>query len=180
MQDGLPMTHVYNLVRLGQAGDAVRFAAGPDECAAIARWSGVNSVEDFSADIRIRKLSPSRFVLDVTLSADVTQSCVLTLEPVPDHIERRFTRELHFAGPLRRESRMAQPEPSILRDPHEDEPPEEIESLQYELAGPVLEEYVLSLEPYPRAKGAEFGLPSSPQDRQESPFAVLKDLKSKS
>jgi hypothetical protein len=42
----------------------------------------------------------------------------------------------------------------------------------------VLEEYVLSLEPYPRAGGAQFGLQAAPDDRPQSPFAALKNLKS--
>ena len=58
-----------------------------------------------------------------------------------------------------------------------EEGPEEIQSLHYDLAVPVLEEYVLSLEPYPRRPGVEFALQTDPEDRPESPFAVLKSLK---
>jgi uncharacterized metal-binding protein YceD (DUF177 family) len=177
MTSGLPLSHVYNLARLGQSGDTVSFSATQEERAAIARWSGVSAIEAFSAKADLRKLSPSRFALDLTLTANVVQSCVLTLEPVPAHIERRFARELHFAGPVRREE--APPlESEAVVTPDEDEPPEEITSLHYDLAGPVLEEYVLALEPYPRAKGAEFGLKPGPDDRPESPFAALKNLKS--
>lgn len=177
MTSGLPLSHVYNLARLGQSGDTVSFAATPEERAAIARWSGVGAVEAFSARADLRKLSPSRFALDFTLTADVVQSCVLTLEPVPAHIERRFAREMHFAGPIRRGEAPPLASEAIVA-PEEDEPPEEITSLHYDLAGPVLEEYILSLEPYPRAKGAEFGLETPPDDRPESPFAALKNLKS--
>ena len=58
-----------------------------------------------------------------------------------------------------------------------EEGPEEIESLHYDLAGPVLEEYVLSLDPYPRRPGVEFAPETGPLDRPESPFSVLKSLK---
>ena len=34
MTSKLPLTQVYNLARLGQAGDALTFAATPEECAA--------------------------------------------------------------------------------------------------------------------------------------------------
>lgn len=180
MDQGLPLTHVYNLARLGQAGDKVRLAAGQEERAAIARWSGVSSVEALSAEIDLKKASPTQFVLDVLLKADVIQACVVTLEPVPAHIERRFRRELHFSGPLRRKAEASEPDTLGLSGLEEEEPPEEIESLHYDLARPVLEEYVLSLEPYPRAKGAEFGLELAPEDRPESPFAALKSLKTES
>ena len=57
--------------------------------------------------------------------------------------------------------------------------PEEIESLHYDLAGPLLEEFVLALDPYPRAPGGGISAPpKAADDRPESPFAVLKGLKS--
>ena len=38
MTEGLPLSHSYNLARLGNAGDTVSFAADADQRAAIARW----------------------------------------------------------------------------------------------------------------------------------------------
>ncbi|HEX3753584.1 MAG TPA: hypothetical protein VHV26_00775 [Rhizomicrobium sp.] len=179
MDQGPPLTHVYNLARLGHAGERVRLVAGPEERAAIARWSGVSSVEGLSADIDLKKVSPSKFTLEIALTADLAQACVVTWEPVPAHIERHFRRELHFGGPVRRKVESVVPQTVALTGLEEEEPPEEIESLQYDLARPVLEEYVLSLEPYPRAEGAEFGLEPATEDRPESPFAALKTLKPK-
>jgi uncharacterized metal-binding protein YceD (DUF177 family) len=178
MTSKLPLTHVYNLARLGQTGDTLTFAATPEECAAIARWSGVAAVGGLSVKADIKKLSSSRFALDILLTADLIQSCVVSLEPVPAHIERRFSRELHFTGPLRRGAKPSDPQAATTAVLEDDEPPEDISDLNYDLAGPVLEEYVLSLDPYPRAKGAEFGLKPAAEARPESPFAALKDLKS--
>ncbi len=59
----------------------------------------------------------------------------------------------------------------------DDEGPEEIDSLTYDLAAPLLEEFVLALDPYPRAPGVEFAAPPEPEEPKESPFAVLKSLK---
>ena len=176
MTEGLPLSHSYNLARLGNAGDQVHFAADADACAAIARWSGVMSVEKLEARVDIRKISPTRFGLTFHLLADVTQSCVVTLEPVPSHLERSFERELHFAGPVRHKAPESQAELVLDTDPEEG--PEEITSLHYDLAVPVLEEYALSLEPYPRRPGVEFAVKTDPEDAPESPFAVLKGLKS--
>jgi hypothetical protein len=177
MTDRLPLTHVYNLARLGQAGDEVHLAATPEERTAIAHWSGVLAVDLFAARVDVRKLSASKFALDIALTADVVQSCVVSLQPVPARIARKFTRELHFAGPARRGPKTTESDTVMVGVIDEDEPPEEIESLHYDLARPVLEEYVLSLDPYPRVKGAEFGLTETPDDRPESPFAALKTLK---
>ena len=174
MTEGLPLSHDYNLARLGNAGDSVTFTADPDQRAAIARWSGVVSVEALQTKVDIRKLSATRFGLAFKLTADVIQSCVVTLEPVKSHLEHSFDRELHFVGASIRHKA---PESEVVLDSDPEEGPEEIQSLHYDLAVPVLEEYTLSLEPYPRAPGVEFGVKIDPEDRPESPFAVLKGLK---
>ena len=176
MTDGLPLTHSYNLARLGNAGDLVAFAADEAERAAIARWSGIVSLETFAARVEIAKLAPNRFGLSFLLTANVTQACVVTLEPVKSRMERRFNRELQFHGSARHRSAVADSPPELVLD-SEEEGPEELESLHYDLAGPVLEEFVLSLEPYPRCQGVEFSAQTPTQDRPESPFAVLKALK---
>jgi uncharacterized metal-binding protein YceD (DUF177 family) len=176
MTDGLPLAHAYNLARLGNAGDVVTFAADETQRAAIARWAGILSLERLDTGIEIKKLGPVRFGLDFTLSAELTQACVVTLDPVPARIEHRFHRELLFTGPARHK-----PDPEsvgdVVLDSLEDEGPEEISSLHYDLATPVLEELVLSLEPYPRRPGVAFAPPSDGLEAPESPFAVLKSLK---
>jgi hypothetical protein len=178
MTDALPLTQPYNLSRLGAAGDTVTFAADAGQRQAIAAWSGVLAVDGFSATVTLRKLAPTRFGLDFTVTADVQQACVVSLEPVPAHLETRFSRELLFTGPARRKpEKPAESGTDLVLDAGEEEGPEEIESLHFDLAGPVLEEYVLALEPYPRRPGVAFSPQSDASDRPESPFAVLKGLK---
>jgi len=177
MSDSLPITHVYNLNRLGNAGDAVHFAADAAQRAAIAQWSGVVGLDAWAVDVTLSKLGPTRFGLDFTVTADVTQACVVTLEPVANHLEHKFHRELHFAGQIRRQLE-ADSGPELVLDAGDEEGPEEIESLHYDLAAPALEEYVLALDPYPRKAGVEFDAPKAGLDAPESPFAVLKGLKS--
>ncbi len=172
----LPLSHGYNLARLGNAGDQVEFCATEAERAAIARWSGIVSLASFEAQVDIAKLAPNRFGLSFRLTADVTQACVVTLEPVKSRMERRFERELQFHGPARHRQPAADSGQELVLD-NEEEGPEEIDSLHYDLAGPVLEEFVLSLEPYPRCPGVEFSPKTRTQDPPESPFAVLKGLK---
>ena len=176
MTEGLPLAHAYNLARLGNAGDTVTFAAEENERAAVARWAGILSLEGLETKVEIRKLGPVRFRLDFTLSAELTQACVVTLDPVPARIEHRFHRELVFTGPARHKP-AAESVGDVVLDSLEDEGPEEVSSLHYDLAVPVLEELVLSLDPYPRCPGVAFSPPSDGLDAPESPFAVLKSLK---
>src|SRR5437868_15371668 len=161
MSDGLPFSRLYNLNRLGQVGDDVSFAATDEDRAALARFVDVLRVDLFAARIVLRKPAANRFQLDFTLDADIVQACVVSLAEVPSHIERHFTRELHFDPSLKRAK--AQPEEDLLQ---EDDKPEEIDTLHYDLAAPLLEEFVLAIDPYPRAPGVAF---EALQEAQDTP-----------
>jgi hypothetical protein len=176
MTQGLPLSHSYNLARLGNAGDEVHFSADESERGAIAKWAGILSVEKLAVRVGIKKLEPNRFGLAFDLAAQVTQSCVVTLEPVPAHIQRSFSRELVFVGASRhRPDPAKQAESEAVLDLEEG--PEEITSLHLDLAVPALEELALSLDPYPRRPGVEFSPKNGDTEPPESPFAVLKTLK---
>lgn len=168
-QAPLPFSELYNLGRLGQAGDTVSFEADADKRAAIARWSEVEAVERFAVTVQLTKTGPASFRAAFAVDADVVQACVVTLAPVPAHVARSFTRELTFVG--------RQPGAEPILPPMEEGAPEAIESLHYDLAAPALEEYSLALDPYPRAPGAEFSSPGGTPDARDNPFAVLKALK---
>jgi hypothetical protein len=178
MTQGLPFSHSYNLARLGNAGDTVRFSADADARGNIAKWAGILSLEAFQTEVEIKKLAPNRFSLAFHLTADVTQSCVVTLEPVASHMDKSFTRELVFVGNARhRDAADSVASPDLVLDGDLEEGPEEIDSLHLDLAIPALEEFALSLDPYPRRPGVEF-VPESPvSEPPPSPFAVLKGLR---
>jgi hypothetical protein len=167
------ISKIYNLNRLGQAGDEMTFDATEEERAGLAREANVLEVPKFSARIVLKKLSPSRFDVSYHLAAEIIQACVVTLQPLVARIEKDFVRELHHAAALRRPA-----DTEIVMTPAEDDVPEEIDSLQFDLAGPLVEEFLLAIDPYPRAPGVEFAPPEGMGDKPESPFAVLKRLKS--
>jgi len=183
MSEGLPLTHFYNLGRLGNAGDAVHFAADAAERVAIAGWADIRSLEKLDVGVEIKKLGPTRFGLAFQLKAELTQSCVVTLDPVPATMDRSFSRELIFVGTSRQKPGQIElpAESETVLVSSEEEGPEEIQSLHFDLAAPVLEEFVLALEPYPRRPNVEFSAEFHPEnealDPPESPFAVLKGLK---
>ena len=173
---GLPISHPYELGRLPQAGDEVVIAPSADDLTRIAHWAGVERVDALKAKIDLRKLSPTRYAFDAELEADIVQSCVVTLDPVHSHIARSFTRDL-FLSPT---ARHVPKEVVVDVAPLDEDGREEITSLRYDLAVPVLEELVLAIDPYPRAPGVAFEPPQNGADSPEHPFAVLKGLKSRS
>jgi hypothetical protein len=169
-----PISQLYELNRLPQAGDDVTIAPERDDLARIAQWADIEAIDAFQAKIALRKMSASRFALDVTLTADIVQNCVVTLDPLRSHIERVFTRELILTQVTPRPSKIIDVEPA----PVDEDGREEIESLRYDLAVPVLEEFALAIDPYPRAPGVEFDPPAEDADSPVHPFAALKGLKS--
>lgn len=173
-EEKLPLSHIYNLNRLGQADDEVIVEAAEAERGELARFAGVLRVDGFLGRVVLKKLTANRFKLDFRLTVDIVQACVISLAEVPAHIERRFARELHFRPALRRPSDQP-PAPEISL---EDDLPEEIESLHYDFAAPLIEEFVLAIDPYPRAPGVAFQPPGQGEEAPESPFAALKGLKS--
>ncbi|HEY5347657.1 MAG TPA: YceD family protein [Rhizomicrobium sp.] len=177
MKQALPIEHIFDLGRLSQAEQTVTLAPDAEQRARIAAWAGVEEIKSFAAEVNLRKQSASLFLADFKLRTEVEQNCVATLEPMSTMIARDFSRTLHFAAAPYHSGIQT---PVALLDMTEEEGPEEIESLRYDLAAPILEELVLAIDPYPRK--ATFQAPSdpAPDDGPQSPFAALKSLKSRS
>jgi hypothetical protein len=174
--DDRPFEYEYDLGDLGRNGAEITLEADAKERARIAQWAEVTAVEAFGAKVRLRKNSANRFSLDADLVADVVQACVVTLEPVKSRIEKHVHRELHLTHQIRRKPNEVI---TLGAGAGDDEAPEEIESLQYDVAGPLLEEFTLALDPYPRAPGVEFKAKAEAEPARENPFAVLKSLKNR-
>ncbi len=172
-----PFEYLYELGSLGRAGAELRIEADGDQRARIAAWADVRAVEAFGATVSLRKHSADRLSVHAALVADIVQDCVVTLEPVRSHLEIDVHRELHLAHRIRTKPGESIPLTAAAGD---DDVPEEIEDLTYDLAAPLLEELVLAIDPFPRAPGVEFAAPAEPDAKPESPFAVLKALKARS
>ena len=176
MSERPPFEHLFDLSDLGRAGAEVSISLGASERQRLARWANIDAVESFSAETSLKKHSPTRYALSATLTASIAQSCVVTLEPVRSRIERHIARELLLASPVKR----ALPRDALPLSPSiDDELTEEIESLSYDLAAPLLEEFSLAIDPYPRAPGVAFEPPTDSPEEVGGPFEALKALKGK-
>ncbi|HEX3674342.1 MAG TPA: DUF177 domain-containing protein [Rhizomicrobium sp.] len=166
-----PVEKIYNLSDLSAAGAEIAITAKADELPGLAQWLDVSAVTRFEGTVTLRRLSQTRFAYEGKLVADVVQACVVTLEPVRARIKKQFSRTLHLTtGP-------AAMRETVIVSPDDDDSPEEIASTRYDLAGPLLEELLLSIDPYPRAAGVAFEPLAGETAREASPFAVLKQLK---
>jgi hypothetical protein len=152
MEHQAPFVRLYDLSDLGRAGDEVTIALGEGDRARLAQWAELDEVGTFKAKIALERLSSSRFSYRASLAADIAQACVVTLEPVLSHIAQTFSRELHFVDRAPHQEPRSE---ALTLGAAEDEAPEAIESLEFDLAGPLLEEFCLAIDPYPRAPGRE-------------------------
>lgn len=148
----------------------------PDEKAreAIARRLDLRDLPAFTADVCVTPWHSGGAVLAGHIEADVVQTCVVTLDPVPAHVADDF--EVRYLPPSMIQP--AKPGEELEFDAEEDDPPEALGGPDGTLidAGEVAVQYLsLALDPYPRKPGAE--LPEDAKGEEEpSPFAVLEKL----
>ena len=167
--------------RLPDSGQHERLEANADERAALARRFDIPEIVSLKAHAKLSRTDKGRGVkLEAEFEADVVQSCVVTLEPVPEHVAESFT--IRFLPPERvadweeRHRRMG--EEGELVDPDAPDPPEVLVGNVIDVGEAVAEHLALALDPYPRSPGASFAAPP-PEDEPEeparpNPFAVLK------
>jgi hypothetical protein len=169
-----PIERLYDLNRLSEAGYETEIVLDENQRRELAAWVDVVGINKFQARVSLRRFSSARFAYAAHLEADVVQSCTVTLEPVYASISLDFTRALHLVQHIKK---MLDFSSELSPAAGEDDVPEEIESTRYDLAGPLLEEFSLAIDPYPRAPGVAFEEPAEAAEPRENPFAVLKALK---
>lgn len=173
-----PLQRFYDLGDLSDAGDEVVIAAQPDDLPRLADWFDVASVEAFKAVVTLTRQSAHRFVYEAVLDADLTQSCVVSLEPVASHHHRDIVRVLNLKPRHGRHRAPVEEAGGVLTiSAGDDEVPEELDTPRYDLAIPLLEDLSLGIDPYPRAEGVELEIPAEHRPQKDSPFAALKRLK---
>jgi uncharacterized metal-binding protein YceD (DUF177 family) len=148
--------------------------ATPAECAALAERLDLIALDGLAATLRLRRLPGGLIRVSGRFAAEVVQSCVVTLVPVPAHCAATFS--MRFGE-------IAMPETlrEIEVEAEGEDEPEPVEGGEIDLGEAVVQQLAVSLEPYPRAPGAM--LPEAPPDAEEeagaagvNPFAVLAKL----
>jgi hypothetical protein len=177
-EETAPIQHFYDLSDLSEAGDEVHIKATEAELPALAEWFDVDGVTRFDAVITLTRKGKPRYLYEAVLTADLVQTCVVSLAPVNSHHELRFSRDLRVQPRKPRHRPQEDDKGGILTlASGEDEVPEELDSSRFDLVGPLLEELSLAIDPYPRAEGVEFEAPGGENPEEDGPFAALKRLK---
>jgi uncharacterized metal-binding protein YceD (DUF177 family) len=161
-------------VRLDELSQQMRrydIEANEAERAALARRFDLQGIGKLAAQVTLKSEAAGKRVrLTATIDADVVQSCVVTLDPVPAHVSTSF--EVLYdrtAAPAAREVVVDAADLDIL--------PLEGETL--DIGEAVAEELALSLDPYPRAPGAQVEGVPEPHEGGNRPFEMLARFKAK-
>lgn len=175
MSDRPIFSRPINVNEIPDAGTIRTITGDPSERAALAADLGLQAIDSLSAEVALTPRGRREIALEGTIKAEIVQTCVVSLVPVPQTVEESFSLRL-LRGP--REAATPKPHAEIQIDPDAPEPPEVLAGNTIDLGEIVTEHFVLGIDPYPRAPGAE--LPpeaADPGDSKESPFAALASLK---
>ncbi|WP_269930233.1 DUF177 domain-containing protein [Aminobacter sp. HY435] len=153
VQTDSPVGYPVNVARLPQKGMPVLIDADAAQRAALAGAHGLLSVERYRADLLVTKWKRNGIKVSGRVEAEITQACIVTLEPVTasidEDVEGVFLPEESKLG---RQGFNAAGE--ILLDAEGPDGPETFTGDTIDVGALAEEFFGLGIDPYPRKTGA--------------------------
>jgi uncharacterized metal-binding protein YceD (DUF177 family) len=164
------------------AGKELRFEVDEATRAKLAARMGIVELKRLAGVASIRPYRKEGLTLDCRFEADLVQSCVVTLDPVDEHVDEEFRQRYLPAHLLDLPSAKApDSQREIAVDIEADDAPEPMAAGGIDVGEAVAERLALALDPYPRKPGASFDTPPEEVDdaseSRPNPFAALEKLK---
>jgi Large ribosomal RNA subunit accumulation protein YceD len=159
MTAGLELSRPLPAERIGRSGNVTVVEASEAECVAVAARLLIPGVRSLQCRWQLRLGENGLIAAEGALQAQVTQTCVVSLEPFESTLIESFNVYFVLEGRL-----------SGSDDPEE---PDELvyDGVTLELGEATVEQLALALDPYPRSPTAE--LPAMPDDGENGGFAAL-------
>lgn len=164
---------VVKLAEVDRKDQLLRVTADEAVRARICKLLDLSSLDRFEATVRLTSWLDGAIVRG-EWSADLAQTCGITLEPLPAELSGVFELKV-----LQKDSPNAPlDDPDAVIDPEADDPPDLLETDDVPVGDFLIEHLALELDPFPRKPGVVFEQPDPPG--VISPFAALKDFKPRS
>lgn len=169
-QDGISepeFSRAVEIDKLGSTPARFEIEAAAAECEALARRFGLESLDRLTAVVVLEPSGTNRVAVVGTVSATLTQTCVVTLAPVPRQVEESFSLLFAPAGAAGDE---------IVLSVDDDDWAEPLVDGRIDIGEAVVQQVALALDPFPRVAGAkleqdQFGAVA--EEAEANPFAVL-------
>ncbi|MBB4065488.1 YceD family protein [Gellertiella hungarica] len=174
-----PFSYVVKVGHISANPVTVTLSADEKEREGLARLWQVEKVDGLSAELQIARWKKDGIRIRGTVRADIVQNCIVTLDPLPAHIEETIDQIFIPEGSkLARITLDGQGE--MVVDPDGPDAPELFHGDSIDAGEVVAEFAALAIDPYPRKEGIDFRdhiEDDGTNDRRPSPFAALKDWK---
>lgn len=167
MNDLVEFSRIVDVMRLHPAGATYDITASAEERAALAERFDLLGLDRLVAHVQLKPVPGGFYRLAAKIEADVTQACIVTLEPVTGRVEDQFSL-LYGALDTRDE---------VLLD-GVSETVEPLEGGIIDIGEAVAQQLSLALDPFPRAAAAdEAASAAADTEPLDSPFAALVQLR---
>lgn len=168
------MEELSYIIRAGQIKDQPQkyhLKANDAQCAALAKRFGLKTITKLEGLFRLQHERSGIISAALSMSAEVAQICVVTLDPFPEQITEQTTLRFVPLSLLQRQDSENDEEEDIT--PESLDSPDEIpyENDQIDLGAALAEQLALTLDPYPRKPDA--AMPEAASDHSAHPFAAL-------
>ncbi|QCI98163.1 YceD family protein [Agrobacterium larrymoorei] len=177
--DDAPFSYPVKVGHISANPVRIGLTASPEELQALAKFWDVVSVEYLKSELQVTRWKKDGIRIKGQVEARVTQSCVVTLEPVSSDINEKV--EQIFVPEGSKLARMVtNDEGEIVLDPDGPDIPDQFVGDTIDVGIVVAEFAALAIDPYPRKPDVDFdgyGEKTPFEDKKPSPFAVLKDWK---
>jgi hypothetical protein len=181
-QSASPVSFIANVAHLPQKGMPVVITADEAQRARLAQQHGVLSVERWTAELLIAPWKRNGVKVSGSVAADITQECVVTLEPVQAHISEEVS-AIYFPEDSKL-GRLGFHEAGEVRlDAEGPDSPETFSGDTIDVGALAEEFFGLAIDPYPRKEGAVLDADAGPdvEDEHFGPLhEKLKALRQKS
>ena len=169
----LPIQLLVPIKDIGEAGVSGTITLNEDQKAFFIDDLDLSAFDAFLCEWELKPLHKNRYCLKACIKAEVTQLSSLSLKPVKCDIDESFKTEF---WPIEQNDPVRSPE---LEIDYVDEIIEFYESDVFDIGQLIYENFIISIEQYPRNEGEVFDWQSEEitENEKPNPFAALKVLK---
>lgn len=174
------LTHEVSVNVLPSSGLKLSLGLTSDNQDALKESLNILSVPQFESELIFKGWRKGGVKVKGRFFAELERECVVTLEPLTEEIKEDFERTFLPKG-----SKLAKPEfneeGEMVLDPDGADIPDLFSGNTLDAWEILIEQVLLAMDPFPRTDNADISVHQAPEEElapKQSPFAVLKSLKS--